>query len=91
MDDLFEGEMNDREEIKRLSGVIEDMRRAGIKLRNELSDFVDTAKFDNESNTVFPKAQEAINEWNQLIKQSDLAWKEDILTAPCEATLKFLD
>lgn len=41
MDDLFTAEMNDRAEIERLGSMVEDMRRAGIKLRNELSDFVE--------------------------------------------------
>ncbi len=40
MDDLFETEINKRGELERLSGVIEDMRQSGIRLRNELSDFI---------------------------------------------------
>lgn len=91
MDDLFESEMNDRAEIERLAGVVEDMRRAGIKLRNQLSDFVEAAMLDNADVKAFPMAQDAIQEWNDLIKQSDLAWKEEIIIAPGSARLKLFD
>ena len=91
MEDLFKDEMNDKAEIDRLNCLVDELRRAGIKLRNELNDFVQTAIVDNANETVFPKAQEAVREWNELIKQSDLAWKEEILSAPCEATLKLFD
>lgn len=56
MDDLFAEEMNDRAEIERLAGVVEDMRRAGIKLRNQLCDFVEAAKLDNADVNAFPMA-----------------------------------
>lgn len=91
MTDFLENESKCAEEIKALKRVIEDMRRAGIKLRNELSDFVEEAKSDNANSCAFPKAQEALAEWNELIKQADLAWKEEILKAPCKSSLKFLD
>lgn len=91
MDDLFAAEMNDRAEIERLGSMVEDMRRAGIKLRNELSDFVEAAKLDNADVKVFPNAQDAIQEWNDLVKQRDLAWKEEILTAPGSSTLRLFD
>ncbi len=91
MGDLFKDEMSDKAEIEQLNRLVDELRRAGIKLRNELSDFVQVAITDNANSKVFPKAQEAISEWNELNKQSDLAWKEEILSAPCEATLKLYD
>ena len=91
MDDLFEGEMSDKAEIERLNCLVDELRRAGVKLRDELDVFVRVAVADNANAKVFPKAQEAVREWNELIKQSDLAWKEEILSVPCDATLKLFD
>jgi|GEM_PF-6910310 len=87
MNNLFESEVHDKAEIERLSSIVDDMRRAGIKLRNQLSDLLEVAKLDNDDMSVFPKAQEAIREWNETVNKSDLGWKEDILTVKSESKL----
>ena len=91
MADVLESETSYSQEIQTLKNIVEEMRRAGIRLRNELSDFVEVAKSDNASQRVFPEAQEAIAEWNTVVEQSGLSWKEDILKASGSASLKFLE
>lgn len=55
--DLFQEEMNERQELERLRALVVDLKCAGQAMSEELLYFIEAAKGDNGDPMAFPAAQ----------------------------------